>query len=287
MVVRLIPLWGAALLGTAAPAEAQSSLAGKRLYLDAGSLRDTGVSCVDCHGGYPPGLFGIGRAANLPAAVEAAVNTIPQMEPLRGRLGAADYADLAAYLGDPSVPSPQVRVRLAGGTGSPLSLLDFGEVAPGAEAVRTVLFENAGTVSLQVLTTWVIDGTDAGDFSLRDETCAATAALAPGASCQVAIGFAPRSGPGRRSARARIEHDWVRSPAALALRGDAAAPDATDPDPTDRDRAGGCAVIEPGGAERGIRAVVMLGSLTLLALRRPGRRRARSRHTLRQRAPRA
>jgi hypothetical protein len=76
----------------AAPADAQDALNGKRLYLDVSRVRGAGTNCVDCHGGLPGGLFGIGRAANDAAAVERAIGAIPQMTPLRGRLSARDYA---------------------------------------------------------------------------------------------------------------------------------------------------------------------------------------------------
>ena len=56
-------------LWSATPGAAQDALRGKRVYLDTARLANASVSCVDCHLGLPPGLFGIGRAANNPAIV--------------------------------------------------------------------------------------------------------------------------------------------------------------------------------------------------------------------------
>ena len=89
-----------------APAAAQDALRGKRLYLDTARVTGAPVSCVDCHRALPPGLFGIGSAANNPAIIANALNSIPQMAPLRGRLTAADIADVAAYIGNPACRVP-------------------------------------------------------------------------------------------------------------------------------------------------------------------------------------
>src|SRR3712207_3732517 len=58
----------------------------------------------------PPGAFGTSRAAGRPEIVAQAVNSIAPMAPLRGRLTAQDYAALAAFIGDPEVPSPALRL---------------------------------------------------------------------------------------------------------------------------------------------------------------------------------
>ncbi len=93
-------------LCVALPAQAADALRGKRLYLDAARIAGSGVSCVDCHGGLPGGAFGIGRAANDPAVIERAINSIAAMAPFRGRLAAIDLADLAAFIGNPAVRVP-------------------------------------------------------------------------------------------------------------------------------------------------------------------------------------
>jgi hypothetical protein len=231
----------------AAPASAQDALRGKRLYLDAGRLTGSGVSCVDCHTAYPPGLFGIGRAADRPDLVEQAVASVPAMTPLRGRLSAADAVDLAAYLGDPGVPSPGL--GLAGSDGAPIvGALSFGELAVGGRATRTVIVENRGQRAMVLLTAPVIDGRDAAAFTLRDSTCVAGHSLAAGAGCQLVLELVADGEPGRRVARVFFEHDWVQGIAGLALIGDVVAEAPPDPPPLDETAAddGGCAVS--GGA---------------------------------------
>jgi hypothetical protein len=212
-------------------ASAQDALAGKRLYLDVSRLRGTGVSCVDCHGGLPGGVFGIGRAANDAAAVERAVNSIPQMTPLRGRLSGSDFADLAAYIGRPSVPSPVLRSATNGPavTGS-TSRLDFGAVATGTQtAASRWHIVNDGAVGLQITGMPQLRGDHPQDFVLIATDCAA-GPLAAGASCSVDLAFRPLAAAGARQAAVAVAHDWVGGEVAIALGGVvAAAPPAMPP----------------------------------------------------------
>jgi len=218
--------WLLSLLSVASAAGAQEALRGKRLFLDTARLTGSGVSCVDCHGGLPPGLFGIGRAANDPAAVERAVNAIPQMTPLRGRLAAADYADLAAYIGNPGVPSPAPRGATSGAatTTSP-DRLDFGAVVPGSQTPgsRWHLL-NEGAVAMRLTAAPLLRGEHAGDFVIVAGDCLAGQVLAGGGSCSLDIVFRPQAGTGARRAAVAVAHDWVGGEIALALAGDAAAP---------------------------------------------------------------
>jgi hypothetical protein len=227
-----------------APASAQDALRGKRLYLDAGRLTGSGVSCVDCHAGYPPGLFGIGRAAGRPDVVEQAVASVPAMTPLRGRLDTEDVVDVAAYLGDPAVPSPAL--VLTGPDGAPIAgALSFGELAVGTRVARTVIVENRGQLAMVLLGGPVVDGQDAAAFTLRDRTCAAGQSLAAGAACQLELELVADGAPGRRVARVFLEHDWVQGLAGLALIGEVAAvapPDTPPPSDEPEGDDGGCAV---------------------------------------------
>jgi hypothetical protein len=203
--------------------KAQDALNGKRLYFDVGRLRDAGSSCVDCHFALP-GLFGIGRAANDPARIQQAVNSIPQMNALRGRLTAADYADLAAYIGQPNVPSPELRVSTSGASND---RIDFGQVAAGASAAGQMRLANGGALPLRLTSLPQVVGEHALDFSIvTGSSCSSTAAqqgaLGPGTSCVVELRFAPPPGAaGPRRAAVRIEHDWIGGQAAVALLGEA------------------------------------------------------------------
>lgn len=211
-------LWLLALTSTAA---AQDALRGKRYYLDTARLTGAGVSCVDCHRALPPGLFGIGRAANSPAIVANAINTIPQMAPLRGLLTAADIADLAAFIGNPGVPSPVLQVSTRGPSGGESSdRIDFGTVQQGQNSARgTFRLTNSGALSLQVASNIRIVGPHASEYLLADSGCIAHTELNSGQSCEIGIMFRPSGAAGLRIGAAQIDHDWVGGTAAVALLG--------------------------------------------------------------------
>jgi mono/diheme cytochrome c family protein len=204
---------------------AQDALRGKRLYLDAAGVVGSEVSCVDCHGGLPGGLFGISRAANDPARVENAVNTIPQMTPLRGFLRDADFADLAAYLGNPAVASPQVLLTLElPGAATAADRLEFGSVRDGAQsAAAQVQLSNAGLLPFTITAAPALAGTHASEFVIESLTpssaCTVGQIMQPAQSCGFALRFRPLGGNGSRSARVRIGHDWVGGGVAAALLG--------------------------------------------------------------------
>jgi mono/diheme cytochrome c family protein len=255
---RLSRLLGFALLSALVAvrsASAQDALRGKRLYLDADRLTGSGVSCVGCHGAYPPGLHGIAGAANRPDTVERAVYSIAAMAPFRDRLTATDFADVAAYLGDPQVPSPALVLRRDDGT-QITGLLQFGAVAIGTRATQPVVIENAGLLGLTLLTAPVVDGESASELTLRASTCG-VGVLGPGQRCQLTIEFAPLGAPGRRRARVYVEHDWVQGLAAIALIGDAGdAPPEPEPEPEPQPVPGGCSA---GGT------INVVGALLLMA----------------------
>lgn len=212
---------------------AQDALRGKRLYLDAAREVGSGVSCVDCHSGLPGGLFGIGRAANDPARIAQAIDSVPPMAPFRGLLGEADRADLAAYLGDPLVPSPQLTVQVIRGEGGEArgDRVDFGTVLAGAVAAEaTVELRNSGPLALTILGAPEILGDDEVGlraFALASTDCTAGLRLESQQACRLALRFLATGSDGARVARLRVEHDWVGGAAALALLGkvgDPAAP---------------------------------------------------------------
>lgn len=203
----------------AGPAAAQDALAGKRLYLDAARVRATGISCVDCHGALPGGAFGIGRSANDAVAVERAVNSIPQMTPFRGRLLGTDYADLAAFIGRPDVPSPQVRSTTFGPAARGPERLQFAAPAAGtASAPSRWQIANDGAVPMRITGAVTLRGAAAADFTVTATDCTAGRTLGPGESCGVDLAFRPTES-GERVAAAAVPHDWVRGETALALQG--------------------------------------------------------------------
>lgn len=207
----------------AGTAFAQSALLGKRLYHDIGRLRGTGASCVDCHGGFPGALHGIGRAAGDPIAIEYAIGAIRQMEVLRGRVTPQDMADIAAYLAAPDVASPDLRLSSAGQAASPYTSerLEFAETVPGSvSAPSTIRLSNVGRLPLHLQSTPKISGVAADDFRLIATDCHAATALAPQQSCTISVAFDPRGdGPRLRLASVGVEHDWIRGSVNIALIG--------------------------------------------------------------------
>jgi hypothetical protein len=206
---------------------AQDALRGKRLYLDTARLTGSPVSCVDCHGGLPRGLFGIGRAASDPDAVARALASIPQMTPLRGRLSPDDMADLARYIGNPEVPSPLLRVVTQAPAGSATSpgsdRLQFGTARMGARSPpATVRLGNEGAIALRLDGAARITGPDAGDYLIAADGCAAGMLLGPGQGCGIVVVFRPAAGAaGPRTAALQVDHEWVGATVAVALLGTA------------------------------------------------------------------
>jgi hypothetical protein len=260
-----------AIFGSASAATAQDALRGKRLYLDAAGAVGTTVSCVDCHGGLPGGAFGIGAAADDPAAVEMAIQTIPQMTPFRGRLGAIDFADLAAYIGNPSVPSPDARVATYAPSGEqgPPERIELGELEAGTASEPAIVeLRNAGAIPFDVTAAPLLSGTHDSELSIEANDCVAGLVLASEQSCHVSIIFAPTGEPGPRSARIASSHDWVRGAVAVALFGSAREP-RRPPRPPEMPSSG-CSINETGG--------VLLIALLLVPFARASRAtRARAR----------
>ena len=212
-----------AMLLAAAPVAAQDALRGKRLYLDTAREVGSGVSCVDCHGGLPGGLFGIGRAANDPAAVERAVNSVPQMTPLRGRLSAQDYADVATFIANPGVASPSLRsaVAMRGSAPAVSDRADFGTTEPGQRTmVARVVFSNDGSLAMAWAGSPRIIGPEAVEFGITASSCESGQPLAAGASCEVGVVFQPaQQSSGLRTAALQVDHDWIGGTVAVALLG--------------------------------------------------------------------
>lgn len=200
---------------------AADALAGKRLYHDAERIRGAANSCVDCHGGLPGGLYGIGKAAGSAAAIDYAINAIPQMSPLRGRLTAQDLKDLAAYIAQPAVPSPDLRFSLT--TLASKGSADRLEFPAAAGSVTlpssTVWLTNVGQTGALLLADPVLNGPDAAQFEIVTADCRAGIALETGQRCRVDVSFRPHGLPGLRSASLGIRHDWLRGATNIALIG--------------------------------------------------------------------
>jgi hypothetical protein len=218
-------LCGLLAAGAAGSAPAQDALAGKRLFHDADRLRGTGISCVECHGGLPGGLHGIGKAAGNPAALDYAINAVPQMTPLRGKLSARDLEDLAAYIAQPDVPSADLRISIVAPDESPAApvaaeRLNFPPAASGAHPQPgTVRLSNLGKLNVALLSGPALAGPEAGQFEIVDSNCTAGMALPPGQFCDITVRFRPQGPSGLRSASLGVRHDWLRGGTHVALIG--------------------------------------------------------------------
>jgi len=210
--MRAIPLAFAALVGIGHPSYAQDALRGKLLYHDVGRQSGAGVSCIDCHGGVPGALHGLGKVANNPAAIDYAIGAVLQMTPLRGRLSARDFADIAAYVASPAVASPEPRVSASGPAASPYASdrLEFFDVQAGSTSPPSTLsLANQGAVALQIGSAVVVTGPDAAQFAVSFVDCRAGQVLDAGQACTVAIVFRAEGPPGLRTATLRLAHDWI------------------------------------------------------------------------------
>jgi hypothetical protein len=200
------------------------ALRGKRLFLDGGRIVGTGVSCVDCHGDVVGSAFALGKAANNPAAIDYAINAIPQMARSRGRYSAQDLSDLATYIGEPNVASPDVRLFTSGAAANPYSngRLEFGAIAVGARSiVSKVRIVNAGQIALQITAIPALAGSDEAQFELLATDCQAGRTLQFQQNCELTIAFVPTGLPGPRSASVGVAHDWVGGVDNVALLGNA------------------------------------------------------------------
>jgi cytochrome c553 len=191
-------LGAAALLGmAAAAADAQDAARGAQLYLQ---LPSEAPSCVSCHGPDPThNRNNILRAADRPAALQRALNTVGVMGYLRDSLDDQRIADLAAYLGRVAiVAAPDAAVALWPAT------VEFGRLAVGSVS-------SAQRVELRNLsdTPWALAAPQAtgGSGLLIEHDCPAN--LAPGAACTLALRFSIAApGPAVDSLRVESAAPW-------------------------------------------------------------------------------
>jgi hypothetical protein len=145
---------------------------------------------------------------------------------LRGRLGGNDFADLAAYIGRPSVPSPSLRSATSGpATTSSVDRLDFGSLALPAQAGRSATSRwhlvNDGAVGLRIESGPQLRRAHPQDLQIVATDCEPQQMLAAGASCSVDLAFRPDASAGNRRAVVFVMQDWVGGEVALALAGTA------------------------------------------------------------------
>jgi hypothetical protein len=97
--------------------------------------------------------------------------------------------------------------------------LDLGSVLIGKTRTRRVTLTNAGNAPL-LIQELVIEGEGAADFRVgRATDCSTEERLPAGATCVIAIAFAPKQG-GPSAATLAIVHDAEGSPSGVELRGE-------------------------------------------------------------------
>lgn len=151
------------------------------------------------------------------------------MARLRGQLSRQDIEDLAAYLGNPGVPSPNLRLSSSGDAANPYNpeRLEF-RAPPGAVSpASTLQLRNAGELALRLQSAPALLGAHADQFSISATDCAAGMSLPPQASCSIDIVFHPSGAGALRSALVRIRHDWLRGELSVAMLGESVVPGAT------------------------------------------------------------
>lgn len=153
---------------------AQDASRGAQLYVQ---LPSAAASCVSCHGPDPTqNRNNILLAADRPATLLRALNTVAVMGYLRDSLNDAAIADLAAYLARVAVvAAPDASVALWPST------IEFGSlVVGGVSPLHSVALRNLGTDALALARPLLL-----GPGFLLSDDCPDS--LAPGASCTLAL----------------------------------------------------------------------------------------------------
>jgi mono/diheme cytochrome c family protein len=193
-------------------AHAADALNGKSLYLN-GPVSG-GASCASCHGPTPANnVNGILAAANQPSVISNAfaANLGGMGSLFNGKFSAAEIADLAAFIGNPSVTAAPA-ASLAPTTLT-FSGANIGQVSAPLSATLT----NTGNAALNIGTI-AIGGAAAGDFALGSGSCANGASIAAGANCTVQATFKPTAA-GARAATLTITHNATGGSSVVTLNG--------------------------------------------------------------------
>jgi cytochrome c553 len=174
----------ACVLLSPAAAWAQDAERGRDLYLDAGGTKGIAglPSCVQCHGLPPEGKL-IGAT---PAQLQGAFASVIAMGRFALEFDARDLADLSAFLRDPqavATPLPAVAPL------SPAWAALPGTRSPGL-ALR-LTNDGRAALTLAAREAVTVAGTGASQFVLTRGGCDDGVVLAPGASCEVTLQYAP------------------------------------------------------------------------------------------------
>jgi sugar lactone lactonase YvrE len=190
---------------------------------------------------YDPGLLHTDAAGNLYIADGTAVRKIDTSGIIRDVAGTEvmQYNNAA----DPTGPATGALIGYVGGASTdsagnlyiglndisyvvkagPSSAVSFGTVAPGSSSQQVVTLANAGPIPLTFSAAPTLTGSGFAYQPLSPYSCTFSTALAPGASCDLLVTFAPTSG-GTFSGTLSIGDNATNSPQVVSLSGTALNP---------------------------------------------------------------
>lgn len=225
LVTALSVAIASSLLLASAGASAQNAVRGKQLYES--KLNPAYLSCSDqaggCHGPTPvPPVRGIDKGTTATAIMNA-INSRPQMLPLRGFVTNTDAADIAAYIANPAAANAAVISASATSLAFGTTQVAASNTAP---VPASVTLTNTGTGTLTI-TAINKSGTNAADFTATGSCVGASPVnVAPGASCTLSATFTP-SATGTRTATLTVASNAATNPAISVSGTGSAVPVAT------------------------------------------------------------
>jgi cytochrome c553 len=197
---RLLTAAFAVLTCLALDASAADALRGKGLYI--ASPPSGGATCSGCHGtNVAQNISKILVGANNPTRIQSAINNnTGGMAILAGKWTAVDIADIAAYIGNPSIAANPI-ASLSG-----TSLAFPATVQAAQSAASTLTLSNTGTSALTVSAV-SLAGANPADFLVTPTAgCGAGQSLAAASSCSYSVIFNPQA-VGARSVTLNISHN--------------------------------------------------------------------------------
>lgn len=161
----------------------------------------------DCGGSVAAGASCTVQVSFAPTATGAATGSL-------SLVSNSATAPQAVALTGTGVNGPVAALAWSGGTGA-----DFGTVIVGADApLKHLTLTNAGAAAAQ-LGSFALGGPAAADYRIdTSSTCTAGSTLAVGATCDLAVGFSPRS-TGSRVGSVSVVADNAGLPQPLSLSG--------------------------------------------------------------------
>jgi len=198
----------------AAPVHAQDAANGKLLYNTKYGTPNQSCGTSTCHGPQGNTLTStnkIRNGVNNPARIQSAIDgDTGKMGFLKPFLNTSQVADIAAYLGNPSLAG----VSAPTATASPATLSFAATNVGASSAAQTITLSNSGTAALN-LSAVAVSSTA---FRISGGSCTAGASVAAGGNCTVTVVFSPvASGVG--SGSLVLSHNASPSTTTVSLSG--------------------------------------------------------------------